>query len=404
MAEETIHFEHMKVLVGGIRNDSAPTTYDEEPCVLRMNSDGALVVSTSGGSSSLAVSGPDAHDAAITGNPVLGGAEAADFDGAALPNAVDTDGDAVRVKASLSGVQYTMPVNEDGSATPLAPEGTAAGEGLQISLDDGTDSVFAQGDKDGNLKMVGPAAEDAAASGNPLLGGGRYDSSPRDLDDGDIGAIALDADGNQIVVGNISHDAADLGNPVKIGARARSSLFSTALTEDDRTDIVADLYGRLMTASFNIVDQADSQKRVNPEHSQVEGSVLVDVTNGVSTNGAGTVYDYYFSPREFGKFTLRLDFDGGTNGGADTGITANIYAAWQDDGTAKEDASMRYEDLSTTLLGGASYVVACGATGSLVVNDNGGICQNAKWVHLKLTVSANTGTADWAVDKGQRYI
>lgn len=42
--------------------------------------------------------------------------EAKDFDGSALPNSVDTEGDLVRNAASLNGVQYVMPVNEDGSA------------------------------------------------------------------------------------------------------------------------------------------------------------------------------------------------------------------------------------------------------------------------------------------------
>jgi len=48
---------------------------------------------------------------------------------------------------------------------------------------------------DGYLIVAGGAAEDAAVSGQPVLIGGRYDATPRDLDDGDAGAIALDVDG-----------------------------------------------------------------------------------------------------------------------------------------------------------------------------------------------------------------
>jgi hypothetical protein len=44
------------------------------------------------------------------------GSEAKDFDGSALPNAVNAEGDLVRNAASLSGVQYVMPVSEDGSS------------------------------------------------------------------------------------------------------------------------------------------------------------------------------------------------------------------------------------------------------------------------------------------------
>lgn len=57
------------------------------------------------------------HDAAISADGPQVMAEAADFDGAALPNAV-AEGDAVRPKASLSGVGYMMLVSEDGSQSP----------------------------------------------------------------------------------------------------------------------------------------------------------------------------------------------------------------------------------------------------------------------------------------------
>ena len=45
------------------------------------------------------------------------------------------------------------------------------------------------------IEIVGDAAENAAVAGNPVLVGGRYDSSSRTLGNGDVGAIALDADG-----------------------------------------------------------------------------------------------------------------------------------------------------------------------------------------------------------------
>lgn len=45
------------------------------------------------------------------------------------------------------------------------------------------------------LPVQGEAAENAAATGNPVQIGGRFDSSPRTLGDTDVGAIALAADG-----------------------------------------------------------------------------------------------------------------------------------------------------------------------------------------------------------------
>lgn len=74
------------------------------------------IISLPASTNTLEVVGDAAHDAAVAGNPLLLGAEAKDQDGAALPNAVSAEGDAVRLAASLSGVLYVMPVTEDGSA------------------------------------------------------------------------------------------------------------------------------------------------------------------------------------------------------------------------------------------------------------------------------------------------
>jgi hypothetical protein len=60
-----------------------------------------------------------------------------------------------------------------------------------VAAADGTDLG---GDTSG-LFVQGPAAENAAAAGNPLLMGGRYDATLRALGAGDAGAIALDVDG-----------------------------------------------------------------------------------------------------------------------------------------------------------------------------------------------------------------
>jgi len=57
--------------------------------------------------------------------------------------------------------------------------------GVVDDWDDGAD----------RCRVAGAAAEDAAAAGNPLLAGGRYDASERTLDAGDAGALALSAQG-----------------------------------------------------------------------------------------------------------------------------------------------------------------------------------------------------------------
>lgn len=91
-------------------------------------------------------------------------------------------------------------------------------------------------------KVQGMAAEDDAAVGNPLLGGGRYDSSPRTLETGDVGAIALDAGARQQVVGAAAADAAVVGAPVQVGGVYRAA--GQTLDDGDVGELTLDAAGR----------------------------------------------------------------------------------------------------------------------------------------------------------------
>mgnify|MGYP003657072021 FL=1 len=156
------------------------------------------------------------HDVAIGSGLGTAGVvnlyESKNQDGSALPNNVNAEGDMVRPAASLSGVQYIMPVSEDGSKTPMATDDSgqvATPEILNVGGEyrasattyaDG-DATILQSDVIGGLKVGGSAVEDAAVAGNPVLSGGRYDTpgndnaSVRSLDNGDVGALALDPTG-----------------------------------------------------------------------------------------------------------------------------------------------------------------------------------------------------------------
>ena len=88
----------------------------------------------------------------------------------------------------------------------------------------------------GTVTTVGGAAEDAAVSGNPVLVGGRYDTTARTLDNGDVGAIALNTYG-AVHVSNLMtlldtaqqvvtvHGGADL-DPDTFGANLYSDAIS----------------------------------------------------------------------------------------------------------------------------------------------------------------------------------
>jgi hypothetical protein len=85
-------------------------------------------------------------------------------------------------------------------ATDVGPKANATRVAPANDITDGTyigDIKFAEGlpATTNTQEVVGDVAEDANAAGNPVLVGGRYDGTPRTLDDTDVGAIALDADG-----------------------------------------------------------------------------------------------------------------------------------------------------------------------------------------------------------------
>ena len=76
------------------------------------------------------------------------------------------------------------------------------------------------------IEVVGDAAENAAVAGNPVLVGGRYDSSPRSLGNGDAGAIALTSKGEVQTTGAVT------------GSIAVTNFGSSGLATDSKQDTV----------------------------------------------------------------------------------------------------------------------------------------------------------------------
>lgn len=76
---------------------------------------------------------PDqSHDDVVTAYASMGGLEAKDFDGVALPNSV-AEGDIARIAGTRSGIQYVMVVNEDGSSRPAYDSGTDSFRGFEVN-------------------------------------------------------------------------------------------------------------------------------------------------------------------------------------------------------------------------------------------------------------------------------
>ena len=119
-----------------------------------------------------------------------------------------SDGDYSSLLLSNKGCLY---VDIDNSVNMLAAGGQwQQNKGILTAVvrNDALESLFAVNDGDisnlqvnsiGGLYITGSEVENAAVQSQPLLIGGRYDSSARTLGDGDAGAIALNASGHVLM-------------------------------------------------------------------------------------------------------------------------------------------------------------------------------------------------------------
>lgn len=110
---------------------------------------------------------------------------------------------------------------------------------------------------------------------------------------------------------------------------------------------------------------------VNPEWTHYAGETVVDVTG----QAIGT-YNYYLDMATFRQLGLQLVI-----GGAGT-TTVTVEATMQDDGTAPGSIT-DYHDVTSALFGAASF------TASDFLVDNAKVLASAKWVKIKVVVTAD---------------
>ena len=119
-----------------------------------------------------------------------------------LLGTIDSDTDAIKTAVqildnAISGSEMQVDVVASLPAGSAAIGKLAANSGVDI----GDVDVTSLPASTNTLEVVGDAAENAAAAGNPVLTGGRYDSPGNDnatvraLGDNDVGALALDPTG-----------------------------------------------------------------------------------------------------------------------------------------------------------------------------------------------------------------
>ena len=75
-----------------------------------------------------------------------------------------------------------------------------------------------------------------------------YNGSTWDRVTSTSGALDVNISANEIdleVVGNVADDGVDSGNPVKVGSRAHSGVLTAVSTDNDRADLLSDMYRRI---------------------------------------------------------------------------------------------------------------------------------------------------------------
>lgn len=101
--------------------------------------------------------------------------------------------------------------------------------------------------------------------------------------------------------GGVAHDSADSGNPHKVGAKAYSpdgTTPGTAVAEEDRTDLKADLDGRLLVSGDH---PRSLHKHLNGSTAYTDESIAADpgdgfqiiVTNIIASTGAETALNFF---------------------------------------------------------------------------------------------------------------
>lgn len=176
--------------IGGFADETSPDSVNEgDTGAVRMTLDRKLHIAST-----------QSHDDAVSAYASMGGLEAKDFDGSALPNDV-AEGDMARTAGTLYGIPFAMLVNEDGSKELGLAEDAAHSSGdLGIqALAVRNDTLAALADTDGDYTPLQVSALGALYTENtPAASTADIGSDPYFDSDGDNTAQALKASGGAL--------------------------------------------------------------------------------------------------------------------------------------------------------------------------------------------------------------
>lgn len=187
------------------------------------------------------VEGPDAHDAAITGQPLLIGAEAETL---GAVSTVDADGDVSQAKLSPSGIFYQTPTTHDGTVAACedvddAAPGGVLMQGVEAESLGSVSAVGAEGDATGlkgslsGVQYVMVVDEDGSDVGTVTVGAGSAT----------IGAVDIQLDGTDVEGGAANVTAGSL--QTYPAAQSSGSCDEVEVVDGGDTTILAASAGRI---------------------------------------------------------------------------------------------------------------------------------------------------------------
>ena len=242
------------------------------------------VIASAVGLASDATQGDPANDTTVQTSH-----EAKDFDGSALPNAVD-EGDAVRPAASLSGVAYTMPVNKDGSKSPVNSSGyfdveiQADNAGLAKESGGVLDTIAGDTTSiDGKITACNTGAIAGSVTANA---GTNLNTS----------ALALESGGN---LDTIAGDTTSIDGKITACNTGAVVVASGAITETNSGDIktavekIDDLQGALKSVDTDeIVTRVTDSTGAEINPAEEDGNLATVATDTTAISGvSGTTAD-----------------------------------------------------------------------------------------------------------------
>ena len=228
------------------------------------------------------VEGPDAHDAAITGQPLLIGAEAETL---GAVSTVDADGDVSQAKLSPSGIFYQTPTTHDGTVAACEDVDDAAPGGVLMQ--------GVEAESLGSVSAVGAEGDATGLKGS--LSGVQY-VMVVDEDGSDVGTVTVGAGSATIGAVDIQLDGTDASADQGI-AGTGTQRVKEAQPDDNEDGLVTVAQDAACAATYAIPADAyetTCQNQDPADYIRVRAVDAADTSTGFllapEGSGAGQVY------------------------------------------------------------------------------------------------------------------